>query len=231
MGERLLKQPDLEIPDDVRTTIEKWLSITNPQFKDYGFVTVDETGYKPTIAGWATVDFVAKGAGDLGFFTMPDYRRKGLGTIAAAAALEYGFQLGLTRVNWTCDANNQASIHTAERLGLDRIEDYTMAMLVMDEAGHFGNLGYFALQAKDFDLAVRSFDKALALEPESPTYIYYEASQSAAMAGNPHKALEYLTQAVNRGWVDAVHARECQAFACLHDFPEWETLLNRMRKG
>ncbi len=231
MNETLLKQPGLEIPDDVRTTIEKWISITHSKFQDYGFVTMDETGHKPIIAGWATVDFIAKSAGDLGFFTQPDYRRKGLGTVAAAAALEYGFELGLTHISWTCDANNQGSIRTAGKLGLDRIEDYCMALLDMDEAEHFGNLGYFALQGKNYTQAVEAFDKALSLEPESPHYVYYEAAQACALVGKPHKALDYLAQAVNRGWSDDAHARECRAFTSLHEFPEWESLLNQMRKS
>jgi len=231
MDKSLLDWPGLEVPEDVRTTIEKWLSITHPQFQDYGFVTIDGTGYKPIIASWATVDFVAKGAGDLGFFTLPDYRRKGLGTIAAAAALEHGFTMGLTRINWTCDANNRGSFHTAERLGLERIEDYKMAMLVLNESEHYGNLGYFALQAENYNLAANSFDKALGMAPDSPNYLYYEAAQACALAGDPKKALEYLNQAVTRGWTDAVHARECQAFASLYDLPEWCGLLNRMRKN
>jgi RimJ/RimL family protein N-acetyltransferase len=62
------------------------------------------------------------------------FSRKGLGTITAAAALERGFEADLIQINWTCDAYNQGSIHTAKKLGLERIEDYRIALLVMDEA-------------------------------------------------------------------------------------------------
>ena len=75
-------------------------------------------------------------AGDLGFFTRPEYRRRNLGLIAVSAALEHAFESGLQQVNWTCDADNPGSIRTAEKLGLERIEDYTQALLVMDEEEH-----------------------------------------------------------------------------------------------
>jgi RimJ/RimL family protein N-acetyltransferase len=228
MGEDLLSQPGLEVPGDVRTTIEKWRSIKNPHFKDYGYITIDERQDKAVIASWATVDFVARSRGDLGFFTQPDYRRRGLGTIAAAAALEHGFGSGLSQINWTCAANNQGSIHTAEKLGLERIEDYQIALLVFNQAEHYESLGYFALQAENYAEALMAFDEALKLAPDSPAYVYYEAAQASSMAGEPHKALDSLAQAAERGWKDAAHAGECQAFASLHDLPEWGALLEKM---
>lgn len=83
-----------------------------------------------------TEDFIAAGAGDLGFFAQPEYRRHSLGSIAASAALEHGFAIGLGQVNWTCDADNPGSVCTAEKLDLERIEDYHQAVLIMDEQRH-----------------------------------------------------------------------------------------------
>jgi RimJ/RimL family protein N-acetyltransferase len=128
--------PGLQLPEDVATTLTKWGTFTDPRFVDFGFVILDRTRPQPVVSSWATVDFIAARAGDLGFFTQPDYRRRGLGTVAAAAALEHGFATGLQQVNWTCDADNPGSIRTAERLGLERLEDYHMALLIMDEERH-----------------------------------------------------------------------------------------------
>ena len=226
----MLEQRDLNLPDDVRTTLEKWAAAKSENFADYGFVTVDQTGQQPIIAGWATVDFVARGMGDLGFFTQPDYRRKGLGTVSAAAALESGLTNDLAQINWTCDAGNQGSIHTANKLDLVRIEDYQMAMLVFDEAEHMGNLGYFALQAKEFSRSARAYEKALELNPESPDFIYFETAQAIAMTGDHQKALGYLMESVSRGWKDVKQTRECEALASLREFPKWEELLKEMEK-
>lgn len=136
MNEDLRQLPGLQMPEDVATTLWKWKAMTDPRFMDFGFVILDRTRSQLTIAGWATVDFIAAGAGDLGFFTQPDYRRAGLGTIAASAALEHGFAIGLQRVNWTCDANNPGSVRTAEKLGLKRMADYQQAVLIMNEKSH-----------------------------------------------------------------------------------------------
>jgi RimJ/RimL family protein N-acetyltransferase len=131
----------LQLPEDVAATLAKWRALSDPRFMDFGFVILDETRPQPVIAGWATVDFVAAGVGDLGFFTHPDYRRRNLGTIAASAALEYAFASGLRQVNWTCDADNPGSIRTAEKLGLERVEDYHQAVLIMDEKRHMAFFG------------------------------------------------------------------------------------------
>jgi RimJ/RimL family protein N-acetyltransferase len=132
MSDDLLRIPGLEIPEDVNTTLDKWRAMAKDRFQDYGFVIVDETGSKPLIACWATVDFIARGFGDLGYFTQTNSRRRGLGIIITAAALEYGFANGLSQVNWTCDADNQGSLRTAQKLGLERIEDYMMYVLILD---------------------------------------------------------------------------------------------------
>ena len=40
----MLEQGDLDLPNDVRTTLEKWAAAKSEQFADYGFVTIDQTG-------------------------------------------------------------------------------------------------------------------------------------------------------------------------------------------
>ena len=141
MGDALRQRQGLELPPDVAATLEKWRELecagfTDRGFSDYGFVVLDMRCEKPTISSWATVDFIVDGRGDLGFFTQPDYRRQGLGTIAVAAALEDGFGRGLQQVNWTCDTDNPGSSHTARFLGLERIAGYQMAFLLLDESRH-----------------------------------------------------------------------------------------------
>ncbi len=91
MTDDLRLLPGLELPEDVAATLAKWHAMTDERFIDFGFVTLDRTAAQPTIASWATVDFIVHGMGDLGFFTQPEYRHRGLGTLAVAAALEYGF--------------------------------------------------------------------------------------------------------------------------------------------
>ena len=136
MNEELRQLLGMQMPEDVAATLSKWKAMTDPRLMDFGFVVLDRTRSQLAIASWATVDFVAAGAGDLGFFTQPDYRRSRLGTIAASAALEHGFDIGLQQVHWTCDADNPGSVLTAEKLNLERKEDYHQAVLLTNEKSH-----------------------------------------------------------------------------------------------
>ena len=140
MSEDLRQLPGLRLPEDISVTLSKWQAVTDLRFMDFGFVILDHRGPQLVVASWATVDFIASGTGDLGFFTQPAYRRGNLGTIAASAALEHGFANGLRQINWTCDADNPGSVRTAEKLGLKRIEDYHQVVLIMEEKRHMALL-------------------------------------------------------------------------------------------
>jgi len=136
MDPKLRQLPGLSLPGDVAATLAKWEEMADPRFVDFGLVILDRAKTPPVVASWASVDFIAAGAGDLGFFTQPEYRRRSLGTIAASAALEQAFARGLHQVTWTCDAANVGSVRAANKLGLERIEDYHQAVLLMDEERH-----------------------------------------------------------------------------------------------
>ena len=231
LTEDLLLRPGLDVPKDVCATMTKWRAAAGEHFRDYGFVTLDETGEKPVIACWATVDFVAGGAGDIGFFTQPAYRRRGLGTITAAAALEYGLAHGVSWVSWTCSADNPGSIHAAEKLGLERGEDYSIYLLVFDEAQHWSTAAYYALGRQAYAEAARAYDQAFVLSQEHPHYICYEAARAWAMLGDSRKALSYLSLAAARGWSDVADARERQEFENLRRLPEWNAVVAEMGKA
>lgn len=138
MDVELLQYAGMVLPPDVAATLAKWRRLVEEGYAergycDFGCVTLDVRGAIPIVSSWATVDFIVDQKGDLGFFTLPEYRRKGLGTVAAAAVLEEGFRRGLLQVNWTCDADNQGSVQTANNLGFERIADYQMAFMLLDE--------------------------------------------------------------------------------------------------
>jgi GNAT superfamily N-acetyltransferase len=129
LNEALLKQPGLEIPQDVQEIAQEWRTISDDRFSDLGFVAVHDASNK--IVSWTTIDCVVDGVGDAGLFTEETYRRCGLATSTTAAAIEHGLSNGLKAVSWTCAEENVGSIRTAEKLGFERGDDYTMYYFVL----------------------------------------------------------------------------------------------------
>ena len=70
----LQTQAGLKIPEPVKNTLDAWDAVENERFQDFGFVVI----HKNQIVAWATVDFVTEKSGDLGFETLPEFRKRGL---------------------------------------------------------------------------------------------------------------------------------------------------------
>jgi GNAT superfamily N-acetyltransferase len=223
MEEALLRDRDLRVPDDVVDSIRKWRSLAGPGFRDYGFVAVlgDE------VASWATVDAIAGGVGDLGFFTQPRYRKRGLGTAVTAAALEHGLEQGLSAVTWTCAMDNAGSVRTAEKLGLQRRADYTLYTFAFDEIEHMSMLAYHCLVEGQHLQAAEMLEEALSGPEPAPIWARYDAARARAALGDRVKALEHLHAAVDGGWTEV---EDTQEFEILHDEPGWVDLLERIRE-
>ena len=221
--EGLLRDRNLRVPDDVVEIIRNWRSLSGPGFQDYGFVAVlgDE------VASWATVDAIAGGVGDLGFFTQPRYRRRGLGTAVTAAALEHGLDQGLAAVNWTCAEDNVASVRTAEKLGLQRQADYTLYTFAFDEVEHMAMLAYHYLVEGQHLKAAEMLEEALSRPEPPPIWVHYDAARARAALGDLARALEHLNAAVDGGWTEFEDTEE---FEVLHDEPGWGDLLRRIRQ-
>jgi RimJ/RimL family protein N-acetyltransferase len=220
----LLGNPDLTLPEDLRGTLEQWAAINQPDFADFGFLLM--LGDQP--AAWATIDGIVAGAGDLGFYTAERFRRRGLGTLVAAAAIDTGLAHGLSRIVWTCNANNPGSVATARKLGLERQPDYTLAVLIFDEAGSWVQLAYNDLTAGHYEAALAGYEKGLALLDEPPSWVLHDLARTLAGLGRATDALSRLAAAIAAGWKDEAETRGCPEFASVAGTPEWQALLDLM---
>ena len=227
MEPSLLEIQDLQIPDPVKTTLAQWSSIEDERLQDYGFLITHEN----QVVSWATVDFVCAGSGDLGFETLSDYRKRGLGTLVAAAALDHGLTHGLDAIHWTCAVDNPASVRTAEKLGLAFDREYTMFIFVSDEEDHLAQLAYSHLARGDYPTAIEHYEQLFALKAEVPVWAYFDTAQAYAALGQGEDALKYLRLAAKSGWSAVETTEQTEEFHFLHATPEWDTLLAQIRRN
>jgi RimJ/RimL family protein N-acetyltransferase len=69
------------------------------------------------IASWSLADCIVADRAEIGIHTAPEYRRRGLASQVASAAVAIAFDRGLTQVGWHCNDDNAGSYRTAEAAG------------------------------------------------------------------------------------------------------------------
>ena len=222
----MLKQNDIQFPLEVETTLRKWASITGERFQDYGYLAIHEH----QIVSWATVDFVSGKKGDLGFETKTEYRRQGLGSTVAGAALEEGIDRRI-EIHWTCAEDNIGSQRAAEKLGLERDRDYKMYLFSLDLNIHNAQLAYTKLANGAYKEAIDLYEDLFAKNVDLPNWTYFDTAQACAALGQEEKALKYLRIAAKQGWTAVALTESTEEFQILHDNPEWEVVLERMRNA
>ncbi len=222
----LLKQAKLKLPPQVNATLEGWELIGLEDFQDFGFVVI----HKNQIVAWATVDFVTEKSGDLGCETLPEFRKRGLGSSVAAAALEHGAAKGL-EIHWTCADDNLGSQRSAKKLGLRRGEDYVMYLFSLDVHTHLAQVAYSKLSSGEYEEAVELYEELFAQKAEVPAWAYFDTAQACAALGEIEKALKYLRMAVKHGWSEIDMTEQTAEFKVLHHLPEWAAMLEQMRQN
>jgi RimJ/RimL family protein N-acetyltransferase len=231
VGPGSMTLPGMEVPGQLQGTLDTWVENTHPLFKDYGFVAIYNRGEAGgRVAAFATVDGVANGSGDLGFETQVEFRRQGLGTAVAAAAIEYGLANGVNTIHWTCMQTNQGSIRTAEKLGLQRHADYQMHLLIFDEAGQYAQMAHFALEKGEYNTTLDLCERFFALQENPPDWAHLDAARAWAALDQPEKAFVQLQLAVQKGWRLDKEANAYPELVRLQELPGWQALLLSVRE-
>lgn len=96
-----------------------WDSFEVFQQKSLGCCLVDEAG---TIASACEAVFIGAGEAEISIFTAPEYRRRGLATLAASAFVEACLARGLNPI-WGCFPENHPSMALAHKLGFGNAFD------------------------------------------------------------------------------------------------------------
>lgn len=83
------------------------------------------------LVSWAFSEYNSHGCCEVGIATVEKHRRKGLGTIAALALVEYALGSGYHTVGWHCWANNIPSAALAIRAGFEHRLDYQVDLFIL----------------------------------------------------------------------------------------------------
>jgi RimJ/RimL family protein N-acetyltransferase len=223
----LLERPGLEIPEDVRNVLETCGPGDDPAQKGFGFVAL----HQGQIVAHAVVDCIVGGAGDIGLVTHEDYRRRGLATVTSAAAMEYGLAHGLNMINWDCGEHNAGSLRTAEKLGFERERDHTLYLWDFDETWHMLGLARQNLDQGRYQDTLEVCEQLLAQQEDAPPYAHHMVACVWAKLGDHDQAFEHLDAAADKGWTSVAHTESREEFKPLHDQPQWNAVLERMRQN
>ena len=180
---------------------------------------------------WCSPDCVAGDQIDVGIYTDPAHRKRGLAAAVVAATVEGCFQHGYRKVGWHCNAENIASWKTAEKVGFERNREYAYYYLIYDLIDHLAELGWLSYKRGEYSKTAAYYEQVFSQRKENPDYYYHLAALAWAHLGNPDQALRYLQEAADRGWGHVEHTKEQEAFRGLLDTPQWAAILKCMEEN
>lgn len=228
VDDQLLDATDLEIPDHLHGWIaNNWGTRERFRARGFGFATVGDGA----VASWSLADGRSGDACEIGIQTHYAYRRRGLATVTAAAAVEHALASGFRTVGWHANDDNAASIATAGRIGFRYDRRYSSLYFYATEAEEMAERGWVAFRAGRHDETAALLARAFELRPDSPDFQYLLAARAHAALGDTESSVQHLNRAIDRGWSDADAAKACPEFAAMHDDPGWQSALARMARA
>jgi RimJ/RimL family protein N-acetyltransferase len=224
--QELLDYPSLDIPDHVHDWMEgNWGSTGDFLAHGFGFVTVDEVHNR--VASWSLCDCTGGGVCEIGIHTHPEYRRRGLATITAAAAVDHALTHGFRSVGWHCNAENAGSRRTALKVGFVWERDYVHHICFRSEAVHWTEAARLQEVHGDHRAAADLYTRADAAEdqPVWGYYIPFYAACAFARLGDYPAAWNWLHRAAARGFDDLDCLQTNEALDPMKTTAEWAALV------
>jgi GNAT superfamily N-acetyltransferase len=223
MDRSLLDLPGIALPDDVAQMIDVIDWDADGVEKGCGFVAL----YNDEIVAQAMIDCVVGDVGEIGLFTHPAHRRRGLATATSAATITYGLSHGLSTVVWDCHAYNAGSVRTAEKLGLERERDHLMYCFHFNEDNHGSMMAWHEADAGHYPRVLDICERLFSGQADPPQLAYVAAARACAVLGEPGRAIVHLNRAIDSGW-DYAPDLESVEFDALRGTPEWQALVQRL---
>ena len=227
----LLSRVDLEVPDHIYHWMDSnWGCTEDFLARGFGFVTEDQTQQR--VVSWSLCDCSGGAACEIGIHTRPEYRRRGLAAITAAAAVEHALAQGFREVGWHCNTENIASAHTALKVGFVRERDYSQYVSFRSEAIHWAEAARMQAVQGNYAEAADGYVRADSAgeQPEWGRYIPFYAACMFARLGDEAAAFHWLRRALTRGFDDLDSLQCSEALAPLKTSANWAALIESIRR-
>ncbi|MEM7532225.1 MAG: GNAT family N-acetyltransferase [Chloroflexota bacterium] len=224
MDESLREATQGELPKDVQNVLELRRSSSIPDEAAFGFVALHDS----CCVSWSMIDVIVGTRGDIGLFTKPNYRRKGLSMATSGATIQYGLSHGLTDIHWDVVSYNTASVHMAEKHGLQRSHTYNQNLILFGEMAYRGTLAYQHLDENRFQNVLDVCESLFDLE-DGPRYGHFLSGAAWAGLGQSEKALSHLHKAIEFGWDDLFDLESLPPLKIFHGTEEWDDIVARVK--
>ena len=208
-----------DLPDAVRDVLNLRAGQDQPDRAAFGFVALQNG----VAAAWSMIDCIIGTHGDIGLETKMAFRRQGLGMAVSGATIQYGLTHGLSHVHWDVIDHNQASIHMAQKHGLELGRAYAQHLIVFDEVGYLGNHAWQHLDAGRHQAMFEFCEALLALE-KGQMFGHFLTGAAWAGLGDNDKALAHWRKAAAAGWDDLAEMAGRIHDAALLDTSEWAAI-------
>jgi len=222
----LLENAHLQNLADVKAWVKACWEMCEETYYQQGVGVCLQHG--DAIAAWCLTAAIDGNACELGIETAADFRRQGLGTLAAMATVSACLERGFTTIDWHCDDSNAGSWGVAENAGFILERKYLSHDYYYDPLFYLAATGihYFILQ--QYREAIVWFQKAI-VAGYTETWVYVRAARAYAQLGEKDAAFRNLQTALDKGWQDRQFLKNCADFQSLCDLPEWATILAQLQ--
>ena len=208
----------------VAAILSEWSSLAGFLEAGFGFCLV----HGDEIVSWSFSDYVSRDRCEIGICTLWSYRRRGFGTLTAAAVAAQAVAAGFSSVGWHCWDNNVGSIRVAENVGFERAADYDVFI------NHWAAENVTDMSRDEFRAFAEFYERQFETRPPSSGFPHIVAAKAWALCGESGGCFRQLTRAADLGWLrDAGHLREIwpEFFSIqnLDQTAEWRDLAKKLK--
>ncbi|UCE29254.1 MAG: GNAT family N-acetyltransferase [Candidatus Bathyarchaeota archaeon] len=228
---KLLEELGPNTPRHIADWMEiNWGSRQNFLGSGFGFCML----HGEEVVSWSIADCVSGSLAEIGIRTRPDYRKRGLASLTAAAAVDYWLSKG-SMVGWHCPEENLGSRGVAEKVGFELERKYTQCYACFNEIHHAAEMAFSHFSGKKYKEALKNLRKVFSAPKRNlPTWMperlpayHHLAAEAWAALGHNQNAMKLLEMAFAKGWRNIDSTKKCELFKGLQNKLEWKELLKK----